>query len=154
MTDQFVSADEYNALKREHDALREKYARLHHASAEVQAKSYEEGRDDARRELMRVGSCVQQGDGLAHLALPDDGGAVQFHVVGPTGARPISGGMLTPSPDFSLRIWGPPDEGGSYGVHEQGGGNLTDFSMTFDLTSSGILIYQMDAVGVRTRWDR
>lgn len=153
-TEQFIRADEFHELQREHAALKELHARLHKATSEVQMKSYNEGREDARREYVRLGSLVEQGDGLAHLTLPDKGGAIQFAIVGAHGPRPITGGVLTPDPDLSLRIWGPPDEDGSYGVHEQGGGNLTDFSMTFDLTPAGMVIHSMDVRGVRTRWDR
>lgn len=153
-TEQFIRADEFHELQREHAALKEEHRRLHLAARAVQMKSYDEGREAERREHVRRASRVEQGEGLAHLALPDNGGAIQFHVIGAHGPRPLTGGMLTPNPDLSLRIWGPPDEGGSYGVHEQGGGNLTDFSMTFDLTPAGIVVHRMDVVGVRTRWDR
>lgn len=152
--EQFVRADEYLELKRKHAKLEEAHNRLHRASSEIQTKSYQEGRADARREWMRSGSQVHHGDGIAHLTLPDNGGAIQFHVVTEQGRRPLVGGILTPSPDFSLRIWGPPDESGSYGIHEQGGGNLTDFSMSFDLTPAGIVIHRMETAGVRTQWDR
>lgn len=151
---QYVDATEYQRLKREHEKLKDEHARLYRATSDIQRKSYDEGREDTRREHMSSGSVVQMGDGLAHLALPDNGGAIQFHVVRALGARPLIGGILTPNPDFSLRIWGPPDESGSYGVHEQGGGNLTDFSMSFDLTPQGIVIHRMDVTGLRTQWDR
>lgn len=153
MTDKFVNADEYDALRREHTELKQANQRLVRAARDLQTKSYEEGRDDARREHLRAGSRVEQGDGIAGLTLPDNGGAIQFHVVGPMSAKPLTGGLLSPDPDFLLRIWGPPDESGSYGVHEQGGGNLTDFSMSFDLTPEGLVIYRMDVAGVRSRWD-
>lgn len=152
--EQFVPAGEYQALKRELLKLKEEHARLHRATSEVQSKSYQDGRDDARREWMRLGSQVHQSDGIAHLTLPGNGGAIQFHTVTEQGPRPLVGGILTRSPDFLLRIWGPPDESGSYGIHEQGGGNLTDFTMSFDLTSGGIVIHRMETVGVRTQWDR
>ncbi len=151
---QFVAADEYNALKREHAKLKAEHIALYRATADTQRKSYEEGREAARREYMRQGSRVEQTDALAHLLLPDNGGAIQFHVIGPTLPRPLTGGLLTPDPDLSLRIWGPPDEDGSYGIHEQGGGNITDFSMMFNLTADGIVIHRMETVGVRSRWDR
>lgn len=150
----FIPADEYDTLKREHEKLKSAHTRLLRASNDLQQKSYTEGREDARREYLRQSSRVGQGDGLAHLTLPDNGGAIQFHVVGPMGTRPLTGGILSPDPDFSLRIWGPPDEHGSYGIHEQGGGNLTDFSMSFDLTPQGIVIHRMDTVGIRMQWDR
>lgn len=151
---QYVAADEYQALKRDHAKLLDEHRRLVEASRDLQQKSYNEGREDARREYMRHGSRVEEGDGLAHLTLPDNGGAIQFHVVGPMGTRPLTGGLLSPDADFSLRIWGPPDDHGSYGVHEQGGGNLTDFAMSFDLTPQGLVIHRMDTVGVRMQWDQ
>lgn len=153
-TEQFVPAADYQSLAREHEKLKAAHTALHRATSDIQRKSFEGGREAARREYLREGSRVEQGDGLAHLTLPDNGGAIQFHVVAPMIPKPLTGGILSPEPDFSLRIWGPPDEGGSYGIHEQGGGNLTDFSMMFDLTPSGIVIYRMDMGGVRTKWDR
>lgn len=152
--EQFVRAAEYIALKLEHKKLEERHERLTRAASEIQAKSYQEGREDARREWLSSRSQVQQGNGIAHLQLPDNGGAIQFHTVTGQGRRPLIGGILTSAADFSLRIWGPPDESGAYGVHEQGGGNATDFSMSFDLTPNGIVIHRMETVGVRTRWDR
>lgn len=153
MTDQYVSAKEYQALKSTYEGTLAELRRLLLASRELQQKSYDEGREDARREWLREGSRVEQGDGLAHLTLPGNGGAIQFHVIGPMGARPLTGGMLSPDADFLLRIWGPPDDRSPYGVSEQGGGNATDFSMSFDLTPQGIVIHRMDMTGVRTRWD-
>jgi hypothetical protein len=151
---QFVDAEEFRALQREHAKLQESHTRLHRMTADVQRKSYDEGREDARREYTRTRSVVQSDAGIACLSLPDAGGMIQCFVVGAHGPRPLLGGLKTPSPDLVLRIWGPPDESGSYGVHEQGGGNLTDFSMSFDLTPAGIVVHQMDAVGVRSLWDR
>ena len=154
MSEQFVQASVHVELQRAYDKLQEDHTRLAKAAREVQSKAYAEGRDDARREYLRLRSDVGQGDGLAHLTLPDNGGAIQFHAVGPMGTRPLTGGILSKDPDFLLRIWGPPDETGSYGVHEQGGGNLTDFSMAFDLTPDGLVVHRMEHVGVRTKWDR
>lgn len=156
MTDaiEVVPASAFRELKAEHDELRRAHDLLLKATREVQHKSYDDGREDARREQLRTRSIVQQGDGLAHLTLPSNGGAIQFHVVGMMGPRPITGGQLSKDPDYSLRIWGPPDASGSFGVHEQGGGNLTDFSMGFDLTPAGIVIHQMDVTGIRAQWDR
>lgn len=148
----FVDAAVYAELRREHDKLRAEHTRLYRATADIQRKSYEEGRDDARREYLRLGSRVEQGDGLAHLELPNNGGSIQFHVVGPMLPRPLVGGILSPDADFSLRIWGPPDERGHFGVHEQGGGNMTDFSMSFDLGVDGMTIHRMDVTGLRTKW--
>ncbi len=153
-TSQFVPAEDFDALKREHRKLQEAHVSLHRATVDVQRKSYEEGRDAARRDYLRGGSRVDLKDGLAHLTLPDNGGAIQFHVVGASGPRPLTGGLLSPSPDLLLRIWGPPSKDGSYGIHEQGGGNVTDFSMMFNLTPDGIVVHRMETVGVRSRWDR
>lgn len=156
MPEHLVTAEAYNELKREHARLKADYDRLFVASREIQTNGYEEGRRDARLEYLKTRSHLKQseGDGLAHLLLPDNGGAIQFHVIGPSGPRPLTGGILSPSPDYSMRIWGPPDKSGSYGIHEQGGGNLTDFSMLFDLTPNGLVIHRLEAAGVRTRWDR
>lgn len=154
---EFVPAEDFRALQREHQKLLERHRATDAAARDLQHKSYEEGREDARREYLRSRSASAPsdfGDGIAHLTLPDNRGCIQFHVVGPLGPRPITGGILSPDADYSLRIWGPPSEDGSYGVHEQGGGNLTDFSMSFDLTPEGIVIHRMDSVGVRSRWHR
>lgn len=154
MAEEFVSAKDHRALEREHRELVAEHKRLRRAAREIQSKAYAEGRDTGRRENLRAGTKIDHGDDVAHLVLPDNGGAVQFHVIGPTPPKPLTGGILSPQPMLSLRIWGPPDDDGSYGIHEQGGGNLTDFAMLFDLTSDGIRIHRMDVTGVRTRWDR
>ena len=151
---QFVAADDYHKLQREHAQLKTAHRDLHRATADVQRKSFEEGREAARREYMRQHSRAEQGDGLAHLLLPDNGGAIQFHVVNTNLPRPLTGGILSPDPDLSLRIWGPPSEDGTYGIHEQGGGNITDFSMLFNLTPDGIVVHRMESVGVRSKWDQ
>lgn len=156
--ERFIDAAEYDRVKRELDKLRDEHRKLYQATADVERKSYEEGREDARREYLRsrsASSPADFGDDIVHLTLPDNRGCIQFHVVGPLGARPLTGGILSPDADYSLRIWGPPSEGGGgYGVHEQGGGNLTDFSMSFDLTPEGIVIHRMDVTGLRTKYDR
>jgi hypothetical protein len=154
MTVSYVPAADFESLKREHEALKATHARTEQSAHAIRDKAYAEGRDDARREALRGGSRVEHGNGLAHLYLPDNGGCIQFHAVGPSGPRPLTGGLLTPAPDFSLRIWGPPDPSGRYGIHEQGGDNITDFSMQFDLTPAGMVIHRMGVKGVRTRYDR
>lgn len=152
VTDQFVKAENYAALQHENVVLKDENVRLSERLRTIQDESYIQGREDEQREHLssRVVTKVSKTDSLAHLTLPDNGGAIQFHPIRASGPRPILGGLLTPAPQFLLRIWGPSDGGSGYGVHEQGGGNLTDFSMTFDLTRKGMIVHRMDHVGVRS----
>lgn len=152
-TERYVPASDFDELQRKYNKLKEDHRAAMNATRDIQAKSYEEGRDASRRESLRSRSMVGYSDGHASLMLPDNGGAIQFHTI-TSSRRPLYGGVLTKDADFLLRIWGPPDEGGSYGIHSQGGGNITDFSMSFDLTSTGIVIHRMDTTGLRPQWDR
>jgi hypothetical protein len=151
IADQFVKAGDYAALLTENVKLKGENAKLNRRLHIIHDESYAQGQEYERREYLnaRVITKVSESVLLAHLTLPDNGGAIQFHPV-QRGRRPITGGLLSPDPQFLLRIWGPPSD--SYGVHEQGGGNLTDFSMTFDLTREGMIVHRMDHVGVRSKW--
>ena len=149
MSEQFVKASELSDCQRKLAAAEQRIRELsgERSKIETEARLKAERQLEARliERFTRVtGECPGPwaGDsrGLAHVELPDNGGVVQVNVSDTGGPGTIS-----------LRVWGPPDgsENSSYGVHEQGGGNLTDFWMLFRLRPEGIEIDRLDISGRR-----
>lgn len=147
MSEQFVKASELHECQRKLAAAEERIRKLDGTRREIE----EEARIEAERRIearlitkyTRVsGECPGPwaGDrrGLAHVELPDKQGVIQVNVsdAGEPGT-------------ICIWVWGPPDEDGHYGVHEQGGGNLADMWLMFRLKPEGIEIDQLDISGRR-----
>lgn len=152
----YVKTDDYREVETKLRAAEDRVRVLVRQVDEIKVKAYQAGREDERAELTKSGAVSrsyavradeskgEEQTDLAYLRLPDNGGTIQLHIVGPSGPpHPESdyrGGHVG---SISLRVWGPPDERASFGVHEQGGGNLTDMDAVFDLTDDGIVMHQL-----------
>lgn len=140
MSEQFVKATELHEANRKLEAANARLRELGQERSEIETTARENAERDLLAQLTREfsgipGYDIEAGErgGLTHLTLPGNGGKVQVALIGP--GSPHAG-------QIAIRVWGPPGNG--YGVHEQGGGNLEDFSATFALTSEGIDLAWLD----------